>query len=531
MSASSESSAPSLSPGAEWRAEALSVLVALWNRRGVVGVEDVESVVPDGAAELDLRDLIAELSAAGVEITIEEGDRYGPAGASVLSRYYRDIGQGKLLDAAGERILARRQRQGVMRRVRAVSRTVAGADAAVAVCRAAAAGQCPVSDVVVDEVGKRGRPALAVAAGRAQAAIDACVLAETKLACRAGSRSVVSGRARVRMSQAVQALGLSVAGIDQMVLAVKRALHAARVFEGQRLLRVGSGGRRCSRRRASFSRLLQGLDSAAFLEAAERRAEQGAAGAEVARRKLIEMNLRLVISFAKRMYRPDLGVSFPDLVQEGNLGLMKAVERFDPAQGRFSTYAAWWIRQAMKRAVSETGRTVRIPVHVQERLADVLAIESELSRQGGWRPAAAEVAGKMGVDPDVVERLRTMPRQSVSLDQPVWSSDEESEAWGARLRDADALDPEREARGREFRKMLRRVMRLELAEVEQAALCRRFGLTELEDPDGARMLQRLTRERVRRLEVRALKKLQASAHAEPLRDFLGPDAFAVAAGG
>ena len=531
MFAGSESSAPSLSAGAEWRGQALCALVALWKRRGLVGVEDVESVVPDGAAEFDLRELIADLSAAGVEITIEEGDRYGPAGASVLSRYYRDIGQGKLLDAAGERILARRQRQGVMRLVRAVSRTVAGAAAAVAACRAAAAGECPVADVVVDEVGKRGRPALAVAAWRAEAAVDACVLAEAKVACRPGPRSLVSGRARVRMSQAVQALGLSPGGVDHMVSAVKRALHAARLVEAQRLVRVRAGGRRCSRRGASFHGLLRGFDSAGFLAAAEQRAEQGAAGAEVARGKLIEMNLRLVISFAKRMYRSDLGVSFPDLIQEGNIGLMKAVERFDPEQGRFSTYAAWWIRQAMKRAVSETGRPVRIPVHVQERLADVLAIEAELSRQGGWRPAAAEVAGQMGVDPDVVERLRTMPRHAVSLDQPVWASDEESEAWGARLPDADALDPERETRGREFRKMLWAVMRLELADVEQAALCRRFGLADLEDPDGARMLQRLTRERVRRLEVRALRKLQASAHVEHLRDFLGPAAFAVAAAG
>ena len=156
-----------------------------------------------------------------------------------------------------------------MRRVRAVSRTVAGA-----ACRAAAAGERLVADMV-DEVGKRGRPALAAAACRAQAALDACVLAEARVACRLGSRSLVSGRERIRMSRAVQALGLSPAGVDEMVSAVKRALHAARVAEAQRLLRARAGGRRCSRRGVSFNGLLRSFDSAAFLEAAERRADQG----------------------------------------------------------------------------------------------------------------------------------------------------------------------------------------------------------------------------------------------------------------
>ena len=154
------------------------------------------------------------------------------------------------------------------------------------------------------------------------------------------------------------------------------------------------------------------------------------------------MNLRLVVAFAKRMYRPELGVSFPDLVQEGNLGLMKAVERFDPAQGRFSTYAAWWIRQAMKRAVTETGCSVRIPVHVQDGLAHVALVESELSRGTGSRPAGLDVAAYMGVEPAVVERLRLTPRRAVSLDAPVRPDNEDGDTWGARLPDADAVDPE-----------------------------------------------------------------------------------------
>ena len=335
--------------------------------------------------------------------------------------------------------------------------------------------------------------------------------------------TAVCGRERIRMSQAVQALGLCPGGVEEMVLAVNAAFSVVRLREAPVLRRPGSPHAprsRAGRSRMSPRGVRPARDGSGFLDHAIRRARQGSAAAEQARRKFIEMNLRLVVAFAKRMYRPDLGVSFPDLVQEGNLGLMKAVERFDPAQGRFSTYAAWWIRQAMKRAVTETGCPVRIPVHVQDGLAHVALVESELSRATGSRPAGLDVAAYMGVEPAVVERLRLTPRRPVSLDAPVRPDDEDGDTWGARLPDADAVDPEQDVSAREFRRLLSTVMRLELADVEQAALCRRFGLADLEDPAGGRRLAAYSRERVRRLEVRALRKLQASAHAEHLRVFL-----------
>ncbi|MCY4122025.1 MAG: sigma-70 family RNA polymerase sigma factor [Acidobacteria bacterium] len=522
MSAGSEASAVSSSFSGDWRAPALRALLALWRRRGSVGVDDVEAVVPESAAESELREFVSDVAAAGVAMTLGDQERHASSGASTVSIYFRDIGRKHLLGSDGEWRLARLFRNGMTRRVRALSRTVVGARVAVAACRAAVAGDRPVHAVVVDEVGKRGRHALSMAAAEAQAAIDACLAADAAVAERArfwvgrdASRGLLSGRDRLRMSRAVQALGLCPGVFDEMAAAAGRELsRVAAVVKDPDA--VSAACRRVVPRRG-----VVGFDPAAFLDAAIASGVAGERDAAQARAQLIEMNLRLVVSFAKKMYRSDLGVSFPDLIQEGNVGLMKAVERFDPAQGRFTTYAAWWIRQSMRKAVTETGRTVRIPVHVQERLADAAAVESEVVRAGASRPGPGEVAERMGVEPGVVERLRLVPRQSVSFDAPVRMDDEGSETWGSRLADPDAIDPEAEVRGREFRDALLDLMQRELRGVEQAALCRRFGLSELADPSSERLLRRLSRERLRRMEMRALRKIQGAAGVESLRGFLG----------
>ena len=522
MAARSEASPVPSSVPADWRAGALRALVALWRRRGSVGLDDVDAVVPEHAAESELREFVSEVAAAGVVVTLGDDERYGSSGASVVSLYFRDIGRKDLLGSDGEWRLARLFRNGVRRRVRALSRTVVGARVAVAACRAVVAGERPVHAVVVDEVGKRGRPALSAAAADAQAAIDACVAADAAVVDRArfwlgpdASRALVSGRARLRMSRAVQALGLSAVVFDEMAAAAGRELSRVAVIVDD------SGAASSVRRRLVPRRGVPGSDPAAFLHAAIVSGVAGERDAAEARAQLIEMNLRLVVSFAKKMHRSDLGVSFPDLIQEGNVGLMKAVERFDPGQGRFTTYAAWWIRQSMRKAISETGRTVRIPVHVQERLADAALVEAEVVRERGSRPASAEVAERMGLERVVVDRLGLVLRQSVPFDAPVRLDDEGGETWGSRIADPGAVDPELQVRGCEFRAALVDLMRRELQKVEQAALCRRFGLSDLADSSGARSLKRMSRDRVRRLEMRALRKMQAAAGVESLRGFLG----------
>ncbi len=532
MPSRSEPSSVSPSLPGDWRTAALRSLVALWRRRGSLGLEDVEALVPEDAQHTELRALVSDLTAAGVSVTLDEDERYGPSGASVVSLYFRDIGRKDLLGSDGERRLSRLFRNGVRRRVRALSRTVAGARVAVAAARAAASGQRPVHAVVSDEVSKRGRNALMAAAERAQDAIDECVRDDAEAVDgvmfwfrRQAPRGLVSGRARVRMSRAVQALDLCPAVFEEMVEAAGRELSRV-----ARVVRDGDEAAR-GRPRVVSRRVPAGPDPAVLLQAALDRAACGERDSEHARGRFVEMNLRLVVNFAKRTYRPEHGVSFPDLIQEGNLGLLKAVERFDPSEGRFTTYAAWWIRQSMRKAITETGRTVRIPVHVQERLADASVAESEVARESGSRPGSDEVAERMGVETGMVERLRLVPRHSVSVDAPVSANDEESETWISRLPDPDAPDPEAAVRGAEFRSALLALMESELQGVEQAALCRRFGLSDLVDAASERLLKRIPREKLRRLEMRALRKIQGAAGVESLRGFLGADGGFVPAGG
>ena len=266
------------------------------------------------------------------------------------------------------------------------------------------------------------------------------------------------------------------------------------------------------------------VDSGEFLRLAIRRVRAGRDQVQWARDKFTEANLRLVILFARRMHHSDLGLSFADLVQEGNVGLIRAVEKFDARKARFSTYAAWWIRQAMTRAVAETGRMVRIPSHVQELAHEMAQVEAEMTATDTGRPTPSQLADAIGVEPRMIDRVRSAPRLPLWLDDPVSSSGDEDDSptWASRLVDQSVPDPEQAVQSVEVQRHLYAVMRLELRQDEQAALCVRFGLLKLAPPDGLRQLGQLPRQRVRRLEMQALAKLKSSAHLDTLEPYRPP---------
>ena len=242
------------------------------------------------------------------------------------------------------------------------------------------------------------------------------------------------------------------------------------------------------------------------------------AGDEDARRRLSEANLRLVVSVAKRY--AGRGLPFLDLIQEGNLGLMKAAEKFEPDRGfKFSTYATWWIRQSITRAIADQGRTIRIPVHLVESINRVKKTAGELLRKNGREPTAEELAVRLDMEPDRIRELLQLAQDPISLETPV--GEEEDAHLEDFIQDEEAGIPADEAGRQLLRRELLGVLK-SLTPREERVITLRFGLE-----DGrARTLEELgrefnvTRERVRQIEAKALRKLRHPSRAKRLRDYL-----------
>ena len=254
------------------------------------------------------------------------------------------------------------------------------------------------------------------------------------------------------------------------------------------------------------------------LEEEQELSKRVAEGDEQAKNILAESNLRLVVSIAKRYV--GRGLLFLDLIQEGNIGLMKAVEKFDYDKGyKFSTYATWWIRQAITRALADQARTIRVPVHMVETINKMARIERQMTLELNREPTDAELAKKMGLSTDKIVEIRKISQDPVSLETPI--GEEDDSHLGDFLADERTMSPEDFATYEILKDELRQVLNT-LTTREKEVLELRFGLFDgsshtLEEV-GKKF--KVTRERIRQIEAKALRKLRHPSRAKKLKDFL-----------